>query len=91
MSVSRELEFVERRPGVWFYVLEDAGAPRDSWDWHEHATAYGPFNSLADAEHHQYGISRVSTPGATITEHTYFHETPALADALNTAALDRAL
>lgn len=38
--------------GEWFYILEDWNAPKNAWDWHEYATAYGPFPTEAAANEH---------------------------------------
>lgn len=52
MSTGCNCEFIEVAPGEWFYVLEHTGAPRNAWDWREHATAYGPFRTFDVAEQH---------------------------------------
>jgi hypothetical protein len=52
MSTGLECEFRERKPGEWYYVLEDWDAPKCAWDWREYATAYGPFASEDDANGH---------------------------------------
>ena len=36
----------------WYYLLEDDNAPRNAWDWREHATCYGPFETEEAAEQH---------------------------------------
>lgn len=45
MSTGLECQIVERKPGEWYYILEDYDALKMAWDWREHATAYGPFPS----------------------------------------------
>ncbi len=90
MSVDRELEFIEPEEGRWFYVLEDWSAPRNAWDWHEHVSCYGPFESHEAACYHQYNISRISTGGSTITDHSSFEMTPLLGQLIESATLDTA-
>lgn len=43
MSTNSECVFIEVAPGQWWYVLEDFNAPKNAWDWREHAQAFGPF------------------------------------------------
>lgn len=38
--------------GKHYYLLESYDAPRNAYDWHEFATAYGPFASAGAAERH---------------------------------------
>jgi hypothetical protein len=52
MSTGLNCEIREVSPERWYYVLEDGNAPKDSWDWHEYATAYGPFGSYDAACEH---------------------------------------
>jgi hypothetical protein len=52
MSSGHECHFYEIERGRWIYVLEDGWAPKNVWDWREHATPYGPFDSLDLAEDH---------------------------------------
>lgn len=52
MSTNNECEFVEVKPGKWYYVLEDYSAPKNAWDWREYATAYGPFKTEEAAATH---------------------------------------
>lgn len=42
MSVQRECMIIEFVPGRWYAVVEDCGAPNDSWDWREYASCFGP-------------------------------------------------
>jgi len=52
MSTGLECLFFEHKPGVWFYALEDWDSPKGGWDWRNHATAYGPFDSKDAAREH---------------------------------------
>lgn len=52
MSTNSNCDFIEVKKGEWFYVLEHRNAPKNAWDWHEHATAYGPFSTESEAERH---------------------------------------
>lgn len=74
--MSQELEFIEPQPGQWFYILEDYSAPNHSWNWHENAVCYGPFESLESAQCHEADVVRGDTSGATITNHERFKTTP---------------
>lgn len=50
MSTNSECLLIEVAPGKWYFVLEDYHAPKNAWDWREHAVAYGPFPTLEAAE-----------------------------------------
>ena len=52
MSTNSECMFVEVEPCAWYYVLEEYDAPKNSWDWREHAAAYGPFPTMETAYRH---------------------------------------
>lgn len=91
MSQNRELEFIEPEPGKWYYLLEDYFAPKNSWDWREHARCYGPFPSQAAAEYHQYDQSGISTPGSTISAYGEFAMTDVLRNLVANATLERAV
>ena len=55
MSTGCECEFITITVNDsvdWFYILEDHDAPKNSWDWHEYATAFGPFGSEEIANQH---------------------------------------
>lgn len=52
MSTNNECMVVEYKPGQWYYVLEHYNAPKNSWDWREHASAYGSFSSEEAALRH---------------------------------------
>lgn len=52
MSTGCECWFIEWEPGRWFYILEHMNAPKNAWDWREHATAWGPFATEEEASAH---------------------------------------
>jgi hypothetical protein len=56
MSTGLNCDFVkiteESKPDKWYYILEHGNAPKMTWDWHEYATAYGPFSSEDEAYKH---------------------------------------
>jgi hypothetical protein len=52
VSTGLECEFVRRADDKWFYALQDGDCPVQCWDWHEYATAYGPFESFDKAHDH---------------------------------------
>jgi hypothetical protein len=57
MSTGLECEFLwlqasGKPDGEWFYILQSWDCPVGAWDWHEYATAYGPFNSEDSAHEH---------------------------------------
>lgn len=66
MSSNSECLFVQVRSDQWFYVLEDYSAPKNSSDWREHATAYGPFPTEDDADEHLR--ENHSNPGGSSTD-----------------------
>jgi hypothetical protein len=45
MSTNSECALVEVAPGAWWYLLEDYNAPKNAWDWREHAQCFGPFKT----------------------------------------------
>lgn len=51
MSTNLECEFIERQPGVWFYLLEQ-DFEDNGGNWRENADAYGPFSNLDTASQH---------------------------------------
>jgi len=72
MSSDQQCQFVERRPGEWYIVLEDYHAPKNSWNWLEHAKAHGPFETLQQADDY---LRSVGNPGATqAIDHEWFTE-----------------
>ena len=52
MSTGLNCAFVEVKPGCWYYLLEDWDSPKGAFDWREHTTAYGPFDTEDDAVEH---------------------------------------
>lgn len=69
MSTNNECQFIEIKKGQWYYILERYNAPKNAWDWREHASCYGPFPSLDAAQNHlsnnhanpgSYGISELA-------------------------------
>jgi hypothetical protein len=71
MSTNSECEFIEPTPGQWFYILEDYNAPKNAWDWREHARCYGPFPSYNAADKHL--IRNHANPGGSSTvDHASF-------------------
>lgn len=90
MGQSRELHYIEPEPKRWFYVLEDADAPKDAWDWHDHAKCYGPFETDHEAHDHLFRESGVRTTGATITGHEDYRPSLSLERLIARATLDRA-
>lgn len=71
MSTNSECAFVEAEPGKWYYALEDGDAPRNAWDWKEHASAYGPFDSFDEAHRH-LGDNHANPGGYSMIEHSGF-------------------
>ena len=65
--MAQELQFIETASGDWFYIIEDRDAPSDTWNWHDYATAHGPFPNLDAAQDHEYR-SDSDTSGAEIVE-----------------------
>ena len=52
MSTGLNCEIREVAPNKWYYILEHYNAPKNSWDWYEYATAWGPFPSQDSADQH---------------------------------------
>jgi hypothetical protein len=52
MSTNSECHFIEWGEGSWYYILENYYAPKNAWDWREHASCYGPFSSEEVADDH---------------------------------------
>lgn len=71
MSTGCECMVVEEKPGRWFYILEDRGAPDDAWDWRENATAYGPFSGEAAAIKHLHD-HHANPGGYSVVTHDRF-------------------
>jgi len=77
MSTGQECMFVEEKPGRWHYILEDYNAPKNSWDWMEYATAYGPFRTQHEADEHL--SDHHANPGSSFTvKHEEVWMTPVL-------------
>lgn len=45
MSTGFACEVIEASPDNWYVVLQNWDCPVGAWDWHEYATAYGPYSS----------------------------------------------
>lgn len=75
MSTNSECSFIEPKPGEWFYILEHYHAPKNSWDWREHATAYGPFTSNDEAEQH-LSENHANPGGWSVTDNAHFRMDP---------------
>lgn len=52
MSTGLNCEFIDVEDKGWYYILEHGNAPKNAWDWHEYASAYGPFTSEEQAVTH---------------------------------------
>lgn len=87
MSTNSECMFIERKPGQWFYALENCDAPKNSFDWIEHAQAFGPFKSFDVAREHLR--ANHANPGGyhmvSYEDHTKQEERPALKQLLDKA------
>ena len=66
MSTNSNCVFTQVKTNEWFYILEHYNAPQNSWDWREHATAYGPFQTLELAEKHL--DDNHANPGGSCTD-----------------------
>lgn len=71
MSTGLECEFLwlqaNGKPGgEWFYILQDWDCPVGAWDWHEYATAFGPFDS-EDAANEHLRRNHANPGGATVS------------------------
>lgn len=65
MSTGLACAFIEYAPGDWYYLLENDDAPSGAFDWHEYATAYGPFPSTDAADDH-LGDNHANPGGYTV-------------------------
>lgn len=87
MSTNSECVFIERKPGQWYYVLEDSHAPKNAWDWMEYASAYGAFPSYEVAWKHLH--DNHANPGGhgktDYEEHSKGEERPILKQLLDNA------
>ena len=80
MSTGLNCQLIEPAAGEWYYVLEDSGAPKNSWDWREYATATGPFPTEEACA--RYLSDHEANPGGySVIPHTEF-EQDAVYDAL---------
>lgn len=52
MSTNSECTFIQVTVDKWYYLLEDYNAPKNSFDWREHASSYGPFPNEEVAHEH---------------------------------------
>lgn len=66
MSTNSECLFVQIKADEWFYVLEDYSAPKNAYNWMDHATAYGPFKTEDEANKHLR--DNHANPGGSCTE-----------------------
>jgi hypothetical protein len=67
VSTNSECLFFKWSTG-WFYLLEDYHAPKNAWDWREHAQAWGPFDTRDKAYEH---LGRChANPGGSSTDET---------------------
>lgn len=67
MSTNSNCLFVQTKPNEWFYVLEDRNAPKNTCDWREFATGYGPFETEEAADEHLR--DNHPNPGGSETEY----------------------
>lgn len=63
--MAQELIFAQNSDMQWFYIIEQRTAPKDAWDWQEYADCFGPFETLEEAQDHEYR-SDSDTSGAEI-------------------------
>lgn len=73
MSTCLNCEIVERKPGEWYYVLEDGSAPKEAWDWRDFATAYGSFESYEKAGKH-LDDNHPNPGGHSVVRHAEYRE-----------------
>jgi hypothetical protein len=50
MSTNNECLFFQWEEDKWYYLLEDYNAPKNAWDWRDHAVCYGPFATQEKAD-----------------------------------------
>jgi hypothetical protein len=65
MATGLNCEFIEYRPGRWYYLLEDESSPKTAADWREFSTGYGPFASRLLAGEHMSAYH--ANPGGSMT------------------------
>ncbi len=73
MSLSYELNYIERHPNKWFYVMQRPYGPMNAWDWREDAFAVGPFRTEQDAMDHHYK-KQIHNGGSTHISNSEYHE-----------------
>lgn len=71
MSTGCECNIVEVEPGKWYYIIEDYQAPKNSWDWREFATMWGPFES-EDKAYLSCRDTHGNPGGYTLTRHVEY-------------------
>jgi hypothetical protein len=87
MSTNNNCMMVEESPGKWFYLLENYNAPKNAWDWRQHAVAYGPFASMESADAH-LSDNHANPGGFSVITHDRFKRDEVI-DALLLAAPPR--
>tara|TARA_R110000824_G_C15197540_1_gene675394 strand:+ start:235 stop:528 length:294 start_codon:yes stop_codon:yes gene_type:complete len=68
MSTNSECLFFRWSEDKWYYLLEDYNAPKNAWDWREHASCYGPFVTVELADTHC--SDNHANPGGSCTDET---------------------
>lgn len=66
MSSNTSCLFIQIKPAEWYCVLEHRNAPKNAYDWREHATGYGPFPTEAAAT--RYVFDQHGNPGGAEIE-----------------------
>jgi hypothetical protein len=66
MSTDNECLFFQWEEGKWYYLLEDYNAPKNSWDWRDHAASYGPF-STEEKAHEDLHQNHANPSGHTLS------------------------
>lgn len=84
MSTGLNCTLYERRPGEWYYLLEDASSPKGAADWREHATAYGPF-ATEDAAFDHLAAWHANPGGSNTVRNADYREDAVLAAAFAAA------
>lgn len=63
MSTNSNCLFVQVETESYYYILEDYNAPKNSWDWREFSSSYGPFASYEEANQHL--VDNHANPGGS--------------------------